>query len=48
MAEFETIPELTRVLNACHTSLGAISKAQLQFNDTQHSRAEIPMLYMGR
>lgn len=48
MAEFETIPELTRVLNACHMSLGAISKSQLQYNDSQHLRAEIPLLYMGR
>jgi hypothetical protein len=48
MAEFETIPELSRVLNLSAASLAGISKAQLQFTDAQHLRAEIPLLFMGR
>lgn len=48
MAEFETIPELSRVLNLSAASLAGISRAQLQYTDTQHLRAEIPLLFMGR
>lgn len=48
MAEFETNPELTRVLNLSNSFLGGISRTQLQFVETQHLRAEIPLIYMGR
>lgn len=48
MAEFETIPELTRVLVACHGGMGAGSKALLQITDKLHFEAQIPLVYMGR
>ena len=48
MSEFETIPELTRVLTATNTALAALSRTQLQICDRQHLAAEIPVVYMGR
>mmetsp|Transcript_123859 Transcript_123859/g.243002 ORF Transcript_123859/g.243002 Transcript_123859/m.243002 type:complete len:692 (-) Transcript_123859:390-2465(-) len=48
MAEFETNPELTRVLNLSNSYLSGISRTQLQLVETQHLRAEIPLVYMGR
>jgi hypothetical protein len=48
MAEFETHPELSRVLLAANASLSASSKAQLQLVDAQYLEAQIPLQYMGR
>lgn len=48
MAEFETIPELTRVLTASHTGISAGSKTLLQITDKLHFEAQIPIVYMGR
>lgn len=48
MSEFETIPELTRVLTVTNTALAALSRTQLQICDRQHVAAEIPIVYVGR
>ncbi len=48
MAEFETIPELTRVLIASSTVLTNATKALLQNTDKQFFDAQIPLVYMGR
>lgn len=48
MAEFETIPELTRVLTASHATISAGSKNLLQITDKLHFEAQIPLVYMGR
>ena len=48
MAEFETIPELTRVLTASHAGISAGSKTLLQITDKLHFEAQIPLVYMGR
>ncbi len=48
MAEFETIPELTRVLIASHAGISAGSKTLLQITDKLHFEAQIPLVFMGR
>lgn len=48
MAEFETIPELTRLLVINSNSMSIIAKQQLEFLSIQHLKAEIPMIYIGR
>lgn len=48
MAEFETIPELTRVLSVSHSGMSGGSKALLLITDKAYFEAQIPLVYMGR